>query len=60
MTTSLVLAISFALSFFFSDRMIEESPWLSKFLMVVGIVTFCLFAGLTIPSLINEFVSSSF
>jgi hypothetical protein len=43
MMTSVGLAISFALSIFFSDKLIEGSPRLSEFLLVVGVVLFCFF-----------------
>ena len=43
MMTSLGLAISFALSIFFSDKLIEGSPRLSGFLLVVGVVLFGFF-----------------
>ena len=43
MMTSVGLMFSFALSIFFSDRLIEGSPRLSEFLLVVGIVLFGLF-----------------
>lgn len=41
--TSVGLMISFALSIFFSDRLIEGSPRLSEALLVVGVVFFCFF-----------------
>jgi len=43
MMTSVGLMISFALSIFFSDRLIEGSPRLSELFLVVGVVLFCFF-----------------